>query len=103
MNIERSFRSCRQRTSPAERGRAPIRIPSWSSRIGSDGRASSLRLRLKVYVIDTIYEKTLETDITLRVMEAFRAENIQPPAILHRQLSDGTQSGGIDPSLMLAG
>jgi len=63
----------------------------------------ALRLRLKVYVIDTIYEKTLETDITLRVMEAFRAESIQPPAILHRQLSDGTQSGDIDPSLMLAG
>lgn len=72
------------------------------AQVVTDGHVA-LRLRLKVYVIDTIYEKTLETDITLRVMEAFRAENIQPPAILHRQLSDGTQSGGIDPSLMLAG
>jgi len=34
-----------------------------------------------------VFEKAFETDITLRVMDAFRAENISPPAILHRQLS----------------
>ena len=59
----------------------------------------ALRLRLKVYVIDTIFEKALETDITLRVMDAFKEEGIQPPAILHRQLL-GTPE---DQSLMLAG
>jgi small-conductance mechanosensitive channel len=49
----------------------------------------ALQLRLKVYVLDTVFEKAFETDVTLRVMDAFRAENIQPPAILHRQANDG--------------
>jgi small-conductance mechanosensitive channel len=48
----------------------------------------ALQLRLKVYVIDTIYEKAFETDVTLRGMDAFRAEDIRPPAILHRELGD---------------
>jgi small-conductance mechanosensitive channel len=48
----------------------------------------ALQLRLKVYVLDTLYEKAFETDVTLRVMDAFRAEDIRPPAILHRSLSD---------------
>ena len=47
-----------------------------------------LRLRLKVYVLDTKYEKQLETDITLRVLDAFAGNNIQPPAILHREVSN---------------
>jgi small-conductance mechanosensitive channel len=46
----------------------------------------ALRLRLKVYVLDTKYEKQLETDITLRVLDAFAKNNIHPPAILHRQV-----------------
>jgi small-conductance mechanosensitive channel len=70
------------------------------SQVLADGHVA-LRLRLKIYVLDTFFEKSLETDITLRVMDAFREENIQPPAILHRQV---TGSGGqVDPSLMLAG
>ena len=55
------------------------------SQVVADGHIA-LRLRLKVYVLDTVFEKALETDITLRVMDAFRAENIHPPAILHRQV-----------------
>ena len=43
----------------------------------------ALRVRLKAYVLDTIYEKAFETDVTLRVLEAFRSEGIRPPAILH--------------------
>jgi small-conductance mechanosensitive channel len=53
----------------------------------------ALRLRLKVYVLDTVFEKALETDITLRVMEAFRAEGIQPPAILHRRVDPSLEGG----------
>jgi small-conductance mechanosensitive channel len=47
----------------------------------------TLRLRAKAYVLDVQYEKAFETDVTERVMEAFNRYGIQPPAILHRQLS----------------
>jgi small-conductance mechanosensitive channel len=46
----------------------------------------ALRLRLKAYVLDTNLEKAMETDVTLRVMDAFREEGIRPPAILHRKV-----------------
>lgn len=46
----------------------------------------ALRIRLKLYVLDTKYEKALATDVTLRVLEAFEAEAIRPPAILHRAM-----------------
>jgi small-conductance mechanosensitive channel len=49
----------------------------------------ALRLRLKAYVLDTNLEKALETDVTLRVMDAFREEGICPPAILHRDIGPG--------------
>ena len=48
----------------------------------------ALRIRLKLYVLDTQYEKAMETDVTLRVMDAFAANGIQPPAVLHRSLDD---------------
>jgi small-conductance mechanosensitive channel len=44
----------------------------------------ALRVRLKAYVLDTRYEKGFETDVTLRVLDAFREADIHPPAILHR-------------------
>lgn len=44
----------------------------------------TIRLRAKVYVLDIQYEKALETDVTLRVMEGFRQAGIQPPTILER-------------------
>jgi small-conductance mechanosensitive channel len=50
----------------------------------------ALRLRLKLYVLDTQYEKAMETDVTLRVMDAFSNHAIRPPAILHRDLSNET-------------
>jgi len=50
----------------------------------------ALRLRLKAYVLDTMYEKSFETDVTLRVIEAFSEEGIHTPAILHQQVSSGT-------------
>jgi small-conductance mechanosensitive channel len=46
----------------------------------------ALRIRLKAYILDTKFEKAFETDVTLRVLEAFAAEGIQPPAVLHRPL-----------------
>jgi small-conductance mechanosensitive channel len=69
------------------------------AQVAADGHVA-LRLRLKVYVLDTVYEKAFETDVTLRVMDAFRAENIHPPAILHRQV---TAENGSDASLHVAG
>ena len=48
----------------------------------------ALRVRLKAYVLDTHHEKAFETDMTLRVQEAFREHGIQPPAVLHRQVGD---------------
>jgi len=50
-----------------------------------------LQLRLKAYVLDTKYEKAFETDVTLRVLEAFAENDIRPPAILHRHLNDAGQ------------
>lgn len=47
----------------------------------------AIRLRLKSYVLDTKYEKAFETDVNLRVLEAFRSHGIMPPAVLHRQLA----------------
>ncbi len=44
----------------------------------------ALRVKLKAYVLDTKYEKAFETDVTLRVLEAFSENGIQPPAVLHR-------------------
>lgn len=46
----------------------------------------ALRVRLKAYVFDIKYEKALVSDISLRVLEAFKNENIQPPAVLHREI-----------------
>lgn len=51
----------------------------------------ALRIRLKAYVLDTHFEKLFETDVTLRVLEAFREAGVQPPAVLHRPLDE---SGG---------
>lgn len=46
----------------------------------------SVRLRAKAYVLDVKYEKAFETEVTKRVMGAFREHRILPPAVLHRQL-----------------
>jgi small-conductance mechanosensitive channel len=51
-----------------------------------EGSYIALRVRLKVYVLDTQFEKALETDITLRVLDAFREAGILPPAVLHRSM-----------------
>lgn len=48
----------------------------------------AIRLQLKAYVLDTLYEKDFETDVNLRVLRAFEARGIQPPAILVRNHAD---------------
>ncbi|MCC6903402.1 MAG: mechanosensitive ion channel [Polyangiaceae bacterium] len=47
----------------------------------------AFEIKARPYVLDTKYEKAFETDVHLRVTEAFRREGILPPALLHR---DGT-------------
>jgi small-conductance mechanosensitive channel len=46
----------------------------------------AMRIRLKAYVLDTKFEKEFETDVTLRVKEAFEDHGILPPAVLRRTL-----------------
>lgn len=44
----------------------------------------AIRLRAKVYVLDLHFEKALESDVTLRVLEGLRGADVQPPAMLVR-------------------
>ncbi len=46
----------------------------------------ALRVRLKAYVLDTHYEKRFTTDITLRVLDAFKEHNIQIPVLRHQSV-----------------
>lgn len=46
----------------------------------------AINLRAKGYVLDTKYEKAFESDVTFRVLDAFRRNTILPPALLHRSV-----------------
>lgn len=50
-----------------------------------------LHLKARPYVFDCKYEKRFETDVHLRVLEAFRRHSIAPPAILHRDARGAPQ------------
>jgi hypothetical protein len=50
----------------------------------------AVHLKARPYVFDCKYEKPFQTDVTFRVLEAFRTHAILPPAILHRSLGAGT-------------
>ncbi len=52
------------------------------------GDILAIALKARPYVLDTRYEKAFETDVHLRVLEAFRDRGIRPPALLHRSLDD---------------
>lgn len=41
-------------------------------------------LKARPYVLDVKYEKAFETDVHIRVQEAFMEQGILPPAIIHR-------------------
>ena len=43
--------------------------------------AIALRVRLKAYVLDTLYEKSFTTDVTLRVLDQFAKHGIKPPVL----------------------
>jgi len=47
----------------------------------------AVRLRAKAYVLDVQYEKAFETDVTERVLDAFREAHIAAPAVLHRNVT----------------
>lgn len=51
------------------------------------GEYFAVRLRAKAYVLDVQYEKAFETDVTERVIDAFREHGVLPPAVLHRRVS----------------
>ena len=44
----------------------------------------AVQIVLKAYVADTRFEKDFESDVSLRVLKAFRNAEISPPAVLHR-------------------
>lgn len=46
----------------------------------------AVHLKARPYVFDCKYEKPFETDVHLRVLEAFRQRGIGPPAVLYRSL-----------------
>jgi small-conductance mechanosensitive channel len=46
----------------------------------------ALLIKLKAYVLDTQYEKSFVSDVTLRVQEQFAEHGIMPPAILYRDV-----------------
>jgi len=46
-------------------------------------------IKARPYVFDCRYEKPFETDVHLRVLQAFHQHGILPPAVLHRQLAAG--------------
>ncbi len=52
----------------------------------------AIALKARPYVLDTKYEKAFETDVHIRVLEAFRAAGIRPPALLVRAVGEGTAS-----------
>jgi small-conductance mechanosensitive channel len=48
-------------------------------------RMVALHIKARPYVLDTKYEKAFETDVHLRVIEAFSKHSIFPPAVLIRE------------------
>lgn len=55
----------------------------------------AVHLKARPYVFDSKYEKAFETDVHLRVLDAFRDHGIEPPALLLRQQAG--PRGGAEP------
>ncbi|MCB9707809.1 MAG: mechanosensitive ion channel [Myxococcales bacterium] len=47
----------------------------------------AVELKARPYVFDCTYEKPFETDVHLRVLDAFSERGITPPAVLHRSIN----------------
>lgn len=58
------------------------------------GATVALRIRLKAYVLDTLYEKSFATDVTLRVLDLFAEHDIKPPVLLRGKLSAAEAGDG---------
>ena len=58
----------------------------------------AIKLTLKAYVLDTQYEKLFETDVNLRVIQAFREADIRTASIEHHSQSktESAESSFID-------
>lgn len=52
----------------------------------------AFHLKARPYVLDTKYEKAFETDVHMRVQQAFKEHGILPPAVLHRTVDSSTMS-----------
>jgi small-conductance mechanosensitive channel len=52
------------------------------------GNYVALLIKARPYVFDCKYEKTFETDVHLRVLEAFRRHHILPPRMLQQRPGD---------------
>lgn len=61
----------------------------------TQGNVFAVRLRARAYVLDVKYEEALQTDVTLRVLQAFQRHGILPPS-LGRFRDDGGVSAGAD-------
>ncbi len=56
----------------------------------------AFHLKVRPYVFDCKYEKPFETDVHFRVLEAFRENGINPPAVLYRSVASGSARPGTD-------
>lgn len=54
----------------------------------------AFHLKARPYVLDVKYEKAFETDVHIRVQNAFREHRIGPPAVLHRSPGDAAAGPG---------
>ncbi len=64
----------------------------------------AVRVRARPYVYDSRHEKAFETDVHLRVMDAFARNRIMPPAILHRSANVSLESvGNADGGMVAVG
>jgi small-conductance mechanosensitive channel len=62
------------------------------------GNYIALLIKARPYVFDCKYEKTFETDVHLRVLEAFRRHHILPPRMLQARPGDAAPDAPADGS-----
>jgi small-conductance mechanosensitive channel len=73
-----------------------------TSQVAREGYIAT-RLRAKAYVLDVRFEKAFESDVTERVLCAFREAEVHPPAVLHREASAAAARKGGTPAVRSAG
>jgi small-conductance mechanosensitive channel len=58
----------------------------------------AVRLRAQAYVLDVKYEKAFQTDVSERVLDAFREHGVLAPAVLHREIGPSHPRAGAGAS-----